>query len=726
MRKIFFGGLLSLLVLIVFLLIRGNQAQSAAFGTIIAQNISQNNIQQKIQKGSKQNSKRNSKKNSKKNSKQKIQSHPKYWHYHWQDCIAGQPLEGIAAFRQKFEQVAASDPSAGTIDKPFNPPGQKNRNLVWFYQKLPDQIYPDAILYINNADQMLRLYLENKLIYEYGPWEQVTAQNCLTKKVSSFAGFGWHFIPLQGMDYAGKKLYAQVYSQHMNIGLFDGVTLGSRFDIALAMFFSDGQKVIFGFVYLFIALFLFIFNFFQKEKAHHFSFTFFILNVSLYLLLRTQIKYFIVSNRLFLTYAELYMMFLLPVGLTAYTRYLFSQNKISKYLLNFLWMFHLVFAHFALFLSLAGVVSILSFQFPFQIIAMVDIILWLFFSARSAFRGNMQGKIFLAGLLIFFVVSIYDVLGVMGVFAWQVNLLQLGVFALILSLIIVQLREYLQMHWQLKQYSGQLEDKNTQLTEALKAKDELLLLRRELNMARQVQQSLLPKEVPSSQKINIEARYIPSQEVGGDLYDFLIVEQENKTVKDKGIGIFIADVSGHGVPSALIASMLKSSLARQKEYARQPATLLEKLNQELFNKSDKFFVTAAYLYIDEDCRKVKYARAGHTPLIIYNRDSQNIHEYLPSGKALAWLPNIRIEEQTIKLNSGDRLFLNTDGVMEAMDQRNEIWGEDNMRSFVQQTGLLAASEFADALIDQLSSWSGMNIAKAGLEDDITFLVMDIV
>ena len=118
--------------------------------------------------------------------------------------------------------------------------------------------------------------------------------------------------------------------------------------------------------------------------------------------------------------------------------------------------------------------------------------------------------------------------------------------------------------------------------------------------------SILPHEIPKIRGLEIAARYLSMSSVAGDSYDFIIVDE-------KHLGILIADVSGHGLPAALIASMLKVALAAQSPHAFDPARVLAGLNQSLCGKFKHHFVTAAYLFVDMEKNSISYAGAGHPP-----------------------------------------------------------------------------------------------------------------
>src|ERR1700746_734324 len=139
-------------------------------------------------------------------------------------------------------------------------------------------------------------------------------------------------------------------------------------------------------------------------------------------------------------------------------------------------------------------------------------------------------------------------------------------------------------------------------------------MQRELETARLIQQSILPQTVPQIDGLDIAARYIPMTSVAGDFYDFIVVD-------NKHLGILVADVSGHGMPAALIASMLKIALAAQSAHADDPARVLQGFKETLCGKFQHHYVTAAYLFVDMEKRTLTYAGAGHPPLLLWGAAS---------------------------------------------------------------------------------------------------------
>jgi sigma-B regulation protein RsbU (phosphoserine phosphatase) len=245
---------------------------------------------------------------------------------------------------------------------------------------------------------------------------------------------------------------------------------------------------------------------------------------------------------------------------------------------------------------------------------------------------------------------------------------------------------------------------------------QLIAINIEMEMARQIQLSILPKSTPKLQGIHIVARYMPMTSVAGDFYDFIIVDE-------KRLGILIADVSGHGLPSALIASMLQVALTAQVGNASDPARVLSGLNQALCGKFEHNFVTAAYVYVDMEKMTLTYAGAGHPPLLFWVKSSGSVKEVLENGLFLGMFPEATYESLQFPIAVGDRGILYTDGIPETKNPVEVEFGTGRLKQFMEKNHHLSADQFADGLIDDLSGWAEQPRGQ-GQQDDITVLTVD--
>jgi serine phosphatase RsbU (regulator of sigma subunit) len=245
---------------------------------------------------------------------------------------------------------------------------------------------------------------------------------------------------------------------------------------------------------------------------------------------------------------------------------------------------------------------------------------------------------------------------------------------------------------------------------------QLLTIQKELETARLIQLSILPSAVPKMEGLNIAARYIPMTSVAGDFYDFIVVDE-------KRIGILVADVSGHGMPAALIASMLKIALSSQVGHAADPAAVLLGLNHALCGKFQHHFVTAAYLFVDMEKRTLTYAGAGHPPLLLWG-GSDGVRSVEENGLFLGKFSFATYSSVELPLKAGDRILLYTDGVPETTNSAGIEFGADGFRQFLGAEQSTSADHFADQLFEELSRWSARE-ATEDLDDDITIVTIHV-
>ena len=246
---------------------------------------------------------------------------------------------------------------------------------------------------------------------------------------------------------------------------------------------------------------------------------------------------------------------------------------------------------------------------------------------------------------------------------------------------------------------------------------QLLALNNELEMARQIQLSILPHDLPQLPGLEIAARFLPMTSVAGDFYDFIPID-------DKHLGILMADVSGHGLPSALIASMLQVALTAQVGHASDPAKVLSGLNRALCGKFTQNFVTAAYVYVDLEKSLMRYAGAGHPPLMQFRLSTGKASKIVENGLVLGIFPEADYEALEIPLESGDRHVLYTDGILEAANPRQEMYGSERFAAFLESNRSLKADQFADSFLAEIVRFTGQT-AQHGQQDDITLLLFDL-
>jgi len=261
-----------------------------------------------------------------------------------------------------------------------------------------------------------------------------------------------------------------------------------------------------------------------------------------------------------------------------------------------------------------------------------------------------------------------------------------------IEIVVARLRALLRM----KAYQDQLRRMNQQMT-------------RDLQIARRVQEALVPGRAFTSPRIEIRSAYIPSEVLSGDFYDYFTV--------DDFTYLFVADVSGHGLPSAILVSLLKSYIHTEAANDRSLAEFMARLNNFLFSVSlPTQFATAALFRIDAG-RELVYANAAHPPFLLHERQSGKTIVIEQPSNLLGALPNMQFEECRIKVAPGDTLFVYTDGLTDRVDGNGEFYSIDRVAAVLDRT-----SDGVGAVYDAIYADVNDFAATEELKDDIAFVV----
>ena len=252
-------------------------------------------------------------------------------------------------------------------------------------------------------------------------------------------------------------------------------------------------------------------------------------------------------------------------------------------------------------------------------------------------------------------------------------------------------------------------------SQTFRNEERLLSINKELEIAQRIQSGLLPEGNVRVPGLEIAAKYVPASSVAGDFYDFLIRD-------GRGLGVLVADVSGHGVPAALSASMVKIAIRSQAERVESPAEVLSGLNSVLFGNMQGQFVTAGYLFLSAAKRELVYAGAGHPPLLVWRASEKRVESIEENGLFLGAFPECQYANVKAGFLPGDRCLMYTDGLTEAPNQNEEEFGLDRLRTFLEENSRLTASDFCEALVRQVETWCHRNGKEA--HDDLTVVIID--
>lgn len=242
-------------------------------------------------------------------------------------------------------------------------------------------------------------------------------------------------------------------------------------------------------------------------------------------------------------------------------------------------------------------------------------------------------------------------------------------------------------------------------------------LNEELSLAKEVQQALLPQELPNIPNLEFSHRYIPSLIIGGDFFDIL-------EISPSLFAIFLCDVMGHGPQAAMITGIVKAFFIQLARYYPNPDNLLFQMNNRFYNLMSEsnlqIFITAFCLVVNAQNGSVTYANAGHpSPYLIRNLTSRFEEMTVERGYALGLIPDTLYQNQKLNLDNGDMIFLFTDGLIEVKDGNKTLFSEKEFLNTIQNDMHLSPEGFIVAILESAGRFSNW----AFTEDDITLLTL---
>jgi sigma-B regulation protein RsbU (phosphoserine phosphatase) len=241
----------------------------------------------------------------------------------------------------------------------------------------------------------------------------------------------------------------------------------------------------------------------------------------------------------------------------------------------------------------------------------------------------------------------------------------------------------------------------------------LFAIEKELAIAREIQTSILPTGIPEITSLVICAGCWPMTTIAGDFYEFIPMDEHR-------VGFLVADVSGHGVPAALIAAMIKVAMQSLVHCADQPGEVLSGLNRILTGQLRSELVSAAYLWLDMERGSGLYSAAGHPPLLCWRQGKLDRIE--SNGILIGVLPEADYPVCEISLEPGDRFLLYTDGVTEPENAAGDSFGDRELEDIVRRNLTRSPSELSDDLLAGIRRWQPTSVRQ---QDDITLIVIDV-
>lgn len=567
-----------------------------------------------------------------------------------------------------------------------------------------DLNYPQGI-FLDRIQDADRVYFNGQLIGSTGifPPEGDYNPNWLLKRL--------YFIPSNLINLEGKnqlKIEIIFMNPAFPGGLFRSIpAIGNMQILEEKIIYEDGRE--FALIMLFFGVGAYqLFSIFLRRQALA---NFFLLMSSFsYIMWRVPLINFFINNSgiPFVNILSIFFFFqtLFPVSILFFC-YSIIEQKVKWFEKIMIFIFLSIATIQAFPIDMESRIDLLHF---WEILLIPSIFL-LTFRIIAAIRQDKKEAILITiGICILFFAGITDIL-IDILTGRNIYLTQYGFLGMmIFSAISVSYRNA-KNEKELSKLTVELEQRVLDRTQEIVKKNEDLV--KDLSFAARIQVGLLPKSAPNVKNLNIAARYIPMSQVGGDFYDWIEIDEHR-------LLLILIDVSGHGVSSALISSMVKVQFTNFVKEYDSPDEILYHINNSLSNLKMNSFVTANCTLFDTLNKKVFFASAGHPHPLVTNINS-NKTEYIElKGMILGWKGNKKYPLVERSIKPGERYFFYTDGVTEAKS-KNSLFGEEKLFSLIQSTKSISIEDASKVILETLMLYNG-NVAQ----DDLTFVIVDII
>ncbi len=444
------------------------------------------------------------------------------------------------------------------------------------------------------------------------------------------------------------------------------------------------------------------------------------IGIFLYIELRSPLKYLWVSpetNLLFKKF-EYLLLYLIPSVFILFLQWFYYQKlKKARWLVTFLICTQLLLGAITIFSDNYSLWVFLMRINHLVILAGMAVVAYL--TILEIRQKNSRAWFILYSLLAFFISVAYDVFAAQGYFS-DILLAPYGNLALVAGISLFLGRQITRTYVELDFMKTRLESMVSERTERLeKAVNSLESRNRQyqknMRLAREVQFNLLPHDKKAIQNFEVSSVYMPIEDLGGDFFDFFPINKHR-------IGILIVDVSGHGLPAAMIAMMVKLAFSASVSAENSPAATMLKVNEIMSTHlSPGDYFTAAYGEIDSEEMHFTYASGGHVPLIYYSSQNSKWRSLHNQGPILGVTGGMAYPETKIDLSPHDKLIFYTDGFTEAINQEQENFGFERLFDFFRKNNQLPMGDAITQLMKTIFSFN----EEWTVLDDLTLLGIEI-
>ncbi|MCW7468961.1 PP2C family protein-serine/threonine phosphatase [Leptospira kanakyensis] len=472
------------------------------------------------------------------------------------------------------------------------------------------------------------------------------------------------------------------------------------------LFLDNFSETFFAPILLILSIIFFGFYFLRKREIIFFNFSILLFSAFLIEVLNgfvgfslSQFSYLIVP----LTYLNFAFF---PFALLLFLIGIFPP--FFRNLFKILASLHLIVFFISLVSNFEDGISYLNSENDYQWMIAVEGIVAIFSSIYVLIKGNKNLRTITLGLLFIVVGGLHDILVDLEFLDYGVRLIHYSFILMLILFGFYVFKHYLELLHSISRMNAELRTKNKEL-------QRLIQIDKDLALAHALQKSLLSSKYNEDDRIRIIGFSQNLESVGGDYFDHTKDSMGNWA-------ILMADVSGHGISSAMVAAMSKMAFVGASAYLQFPSRVFHSMNRHLVGKTKNLFITASYVFIDTESYTATFSNAGHPGFFLIRNSESNIIHLNVKGKPLGLFSHLPYAEETVTLEPDDKILLYTDGIFDLLNEAGDSFGEEKLKSLLWDNRYQKFQDLAKVIQDSLFKFS------AGWKyqmDDLSFLLLEI-
>ncbi|PJZ47055.1 PP2C family protein-serine/threonine phosphatase [Leptospira brenneri] len=490
------------------------------------------------------------------------------------------------------------------------------------------------------------------------------------------------------------------------IGMDREVYFKDHSQALIDLFLNNFSETFFAPILLILSILFLGFYFLRKKEIIFFNFSILLFSASLIEVLNGFVGFSLSQFSDFVVPLTYFNFAFFPFALLLFLIGIFPP--FFRNLFKILAALHLIVFFISLVNNYENGISFLNSENDYDWIIVFEGIVAIFSSVYVLIKGNKNLRTITLGLLVIVIGGLHDILVDLELLNYGVRLIHYSFFLMLLLFGFYVFKHYWELLHSISRMNTELRNKNKEL-------QRLIQIDKDLALANALQKSLLSSKYNEDEKIKIIGFSQNLESVGGDYFDHTKDSMGNWA-------ILMADVSGHGISSAMVAAMSKMAFVGAGAYLQFPSRVFHSMNRHLVGKTKNLFITASYVFIDTESYTATFSNAGHPGFfLIRNSESDVIHLNV-KGKPLGLFSHLPYDEETVKLQSGDKILLYTDGIFDLLNEVGQSFGEERLKSLLWDNRYQKFQDFAKVIQDSLFKFS---VGWKYQMDDLSFLLVEI-